>query len=101
MDTKNIIKESKAKFNHNSSKEYLKDKYNNKLLLAEQGGLWKITPELLATLSSYPEESLVLVDNYDNPILINREPFLKNALDRYKTAMKDYCNEWTELKKNR
>jgi hypothetical protein len=101
MDTKNIIKESKAKFNHNSAKEYLKDKYNNKLLFAEQGGLWKITPELLATLSSYPEESLILVDNYDTPILINREPFLKNALDRYKTAMKDYCNEWAELKKNR
>ena len=41
MDTKTLITEAKARFAHNSAKDYLKEKYDAKLLVAEQGGLWK------------------------------------------------------------
>jgi len=38
MDTQNLIIESKARFNHNQAKQYLKDKYQSKLTFADQGG---------------------------------------------------------------
>jgi hypothetical protein len=44
MDINDLITETKARFSHNSAKEYLKEKYDSKLILATQNGLWKATP---------------------------------------------------------
>jgi len=52
MNTDELIKESKAKFDHNLAKHYLKEKYQSKLIFADQGGLWKATPDFLSFLSS-------------------------------------------------
>jgi len=101
MDTKSIIAEVKAKFDHNSSKDYLKDKYNAKLLLAEQGGLWKVSPEFISVLSNYPHNKIILVDTYENPIQVDRDVLLTAATDRYESVMTEYLQEFNQLKKNR
>ena len=101
MDTKSIIAEAKAKFDHNSNKDYLKDKYNAKLLLAEQGGLWKLTPEFISMLSSYPHNKVILVDTYENPIQVDRDILLTAAVNRYDSVMTEYLQEFNQLKKNR
>ena len=44
------------------TKKYLKEKYTNKLIMAEQGGLWKVTPELIAVLAIYPTSTLILLE---------------------------------------
>jgi hypothetical protein len=36
MDTSTLIFEAKSRFNHNSAKAYLKDKYDSKLIVADQ-----------------------------------------------------------------
>lgn len=101
MDIGNLIASARSRFNHNSAKKYLKEKYENKLIIAEQGGLWKITPELIAVLVIYPSKTLILNDMYDNPILINKNAFLSKASSLYDSVMTEYKAEWDELKNKR
>lgn len=102
MDTKDLIAEAKTKFSYNSTKAYLKDKYQSKLIIAEQGGLWKITPELITLLSSvYIPNDIILLDLYENPVQIDRPKFLQKAINTYQSVMTAYLAEWEKLKKNR
>ena len=73
MDTKTLITEAKARFAHNSAKDYLKEKYNAKLLVAEQGGLWRADQETISFLTSFLNEEVVLMDTFDNPVKVNRQ----------------------------
>lgn len=101
MDTKSLIKEAQARFNHNHAKSLLKEKYQAKLTVANQGGLWKVTPELLMFLDLAGAEELVLLDSYDNPVKVNRGQLLTLVRDTYNTVMEQWYNEFQELRKNR
>lgn len=101
MDTKQLIKDAKARFKHNSAKAYLKDKYQSKLLFADQGGLWKATPELISFLSSTTDDVVVILDTYENPIEVDSKQLLNHMTTAYNTAMNLWAAEWNELKNNR
>lgn len=101
MDTKQLISEAKARFNHNSSRAQLKDKYESKLIVADQGGLWKATPELIGFLASSTDEHVILMDTFDNPVFVNRVK-LHDILDKtYTDAMTQWYSEWIELENKR
>jgi hypothetical protein len=101
MDTKTLITEAKARFNHNSAKAQLKDKYDGKLIVAEQGGLWKASPELISTLNSFDDNFIVLIDNFDNPVQVNREQLLTVLKTTYQKVMLEWYKEWKELESKR
>ncbi len=101
MDTKTFIAESKARFNHNASKAYLKEKYQSKLIIANQGGLWKATPELISYLATETDSVVILMDEYENPVLVNRV-LLHDALYKtYNDTMVLWYKEYTELANKR
>jgi hypothetical protein len=101
MDTENLIKEAKARFSHNSAKQYLKDKYSSKLSVAEQGGLWLVTPELLGFLASLEQDQVIIVDSFENPVKVNRMELLIKLLSTYNTVMLQWYNEHKELENKR
>lgn len=101
MDTKTLIAEAKARFNHNSAKAQLKDKYDSKFIIAEQGGLWKASPEIISFLSSMDDNFVVLIDNFDNPVQVNRDQLLSVLKDTYHTVMLAWHKEWKELETKR
>ena len=101
MDTKTLISEAKARFNHNSAKAYLKDKYDSKLIVAEQGGLWKATPELIGYLASNTDEHVILIDNFENPVCVNRASLLEVLVKTYNDTMQLWYSEWKELESKR
>lgn len=101
MNTESLINQAKTKFSHNLAKAYVKEKYQNKLILADQGGLWKVSAELIAVLSSCPEDEIVLLDTYENPIKVNCKQFLTKVSTHYYTVMEEYLTEWTQLKQSR
>jgi hypothetical protein len=101
MDTKQLLTEVKARFNHNSAKAYLKDKYESKLCVADQGGLWKITPELISAVSSFTTDTVVLLDNYGNPVKVNRANLLLKLEKTYNDVMEQWHSEWATLEKAR
>jgi hypothetical protein len=102
MDTKTLIAEAKARFSHNSAKAYLKDKYDSKLIIADQGGLWRADKQTISFLSSMNEDNfVVLMDTFDNPVQVNREKLLTVLKDTYNTVMLEWHKEWKELEGKR
>jgi len=101
MDTNTLILEAKARFSHNSTKAYLKDKYNSKLIVAEQGGLWKATPELIGFLTSSTDEIVILIDSFENPVLVNRIALHDVLYKAYNDTMQLWYSEWKELESKR
>lgn len=97
MDTQTLIIESKARFNHNLAKITLKEKFKSKLLLADQGGLWEITPVLLTFLSNTKSDTIVMLDLYDNPVKVARKSLLDKATTVYNDVMEEWYQEWKEL----
>jgi hypothetical protein len=104
MDTKTLITDAKARFAHNSAKDYLKEKYNAKLLVAEQGGLWRADQKTIAFLTvmihDY-DDRVVLMDTFDNPVLVERSELLTKLKDVYNNVMAEWYNEWKELESKR
>lgn len=104
MDTKTLITEAKARFAHNSAKDYLREKYNAKLLIADQGGLWRADQETISFLSVMPNEwddRVVLMDTFQNPVLVGRSELLTKLKDVYNSVMAEWYNEWKELESKR
>ena len=101
MDTNQLIADSKARFSHNSAKAYLQDKYNSKLLVAEQGGLWKADAQTISLLNSFTLPELVLMDTFNNPVKVKRVELLEKLENVYATVMLEWYNEWSELEVKR
>lgn len=101
MDTKELINKAKARFNHNSAKAYLKSKYQSKLIVADQGGLWTATPNLIAFLSSTHDINTVLLDSYDNPVKVDTTKLLIKLKETYRIAMEQWHDEFSTLEKTR
>jgi hypothetical protein len=101
MDTNQLIADTKARFSHNSAKAYLKDKFNSKLLVAEQGGLWKADTQTISFLTSMTDDVVVLMDTFENPVQVNREELLIVLKNTYNEVMLSWYNEWQELEQKR
>lgn len=101
MDTKTLLAESKARFNHNAAKDYLAEKYQNKLIVAEQGGLWKADAETISLLNSLTTTKVVLIDTFSNPVQVDRKELLKTLRTVYSEVMEEWYKEWQELEAKR
>ena len=101
MDTKSLIADAKARFNHNSAKAQLKDKYDSKLIVADQNGLWRADLETINFLNATTDEQVVIIDTFDNPVKVERALLMEKLLATYKQVMTDWHNEWSELEKKR
>ena len=101
MDTTSLISEAKARFNHNSAKAYLKDKYDSKFIVADQSGLWRANLETINFLNSSSNEQIILIDTFSNPVRVNRIELLEKLNETYNTVMSAWYEEWAELEKKR
>ena len=101
MDTTSLIAEAKARFNHNSAKAYLKDKYDSKFIIADQFGLWRANLDTINFLNSNTDEQVILIDTFDNPVRVNRIVLLEKLNETYNRVMNAWYEEWVELEKKR
>lgn len=80
----------------------LKEKQMGRLLIAYQGGMWVVTPELMALLQIYQNESsIVLLDSNDIPRTINPTELLQKAKQRHQEILNDWLVEYQEVVKIR
>jgi len=99
MSTSILVVNSRARFNHSESKQYLKEKYTNQLTVAYSGGMFKIDQTLISFLSQ--TECDIITDIYDNPVRINRVEFLNMATTTYNQVMSKWLEETDNLSKMR
>lgn len=101
MDTETLLAEAKARFSHNTAKEYLAEKYQNKLIVADQDGLWKADATTISLLNSFDTEELVLIDTFSNPVKVNRISLLETLQKTYESTMNEWYEEWKGLETKR
>ena len=102
MDTINdIVAEIKLATDFQINKKILREKIQTDLHMTHNGGLFKIGPELLAFVQTWPIDELYLEDVYHNPVEINRHTFLTAAQQHYQTVMNRWHQAHAELKKIR
>jgi hypothetical protein len=101
MDTNDLVKQARSRFDHAAANRVLKEKYEAKLLFAYAGGMFKSTPEMITFLSLYPAKEIVLLDLYDNPVKVNADYLRDEMQKRWYEQMNAWLVEWSELQKQR
>lgn len=91
MDTNALIAHSRARFDHETARRILKEKYQARMLFAYRGGMFRAGPELLTVLQACPvEDDVVILDLYENPVKVNPLELQHLAHDRWQEQM----NAW-------
>ena len=102
MDTDNLIKHSRARFDHAAARRVLREKYQGKLTFAHAGGMWSAGPELHSAIFTCGKTGeVVLLDLYDNPVKIDTTELMKLSQQRWQEQMNAWLVEYEELNKNR
>ena len=94
MDTDALITHSRARFDHETARRVLKEKYQARMLFAYCGGMWRAGPELLTVLATCPDESAVLLDLYDAPVRIDVRELELAAQQRWQEQMNAWLVEY-------
>ncbi len=90
----------KRRFDHDSAKQILKEKYESKMLFAAYGGMWRASPNLIILLDHYTDD-IVIIDEYNNPCKIDPVELLKLVDERWQEQMNAWYIEFEELQKKR
>lgn len=102
MDTENLIKHSRSRFDHETAKRVLREKYQSKMVFAHAGGLWQAGPELLILLQTIPvEDSAVILDLYGNPIRVNPQELQYLVFERWQEQMNGWLEEYEQMQSQR
>jgi hypothetical protein len=101
MDIQSLLSEAKARFAHNSAKDYLREKYKNKFLVADQNGLWAADIATITFLQSFDTERLVLLDTHNRPVEVDRLSLLNKLKTVYQDNMAIYLKEFKETETKR
>lgn len=96
-----IIDQVKLATNFQTNKRVLREKILTELHVPYNNGMFKITPDLLSFLATWPNEELFLEDIYQNPIPIKRTELLTLARQHYASVMNDWHQQYDELRKIR
>jgi hypothetical protein len=100
-DINQLVEEIKQSTDYQTNKRILREKITADLHLAHNGGLFKVTPELIAFLHAWDSDELYLEDTYQNPIKINQQEFLTLCKQHYQMAMNAWHIKHEELKRTR
>jgi hypothetical protein len=100
-DINPLIDEIRLATDYQINKRILREKIQTDLHMAHAGGMFKITPELIAFVKTWPVDEIYLEDTYQNPVKIDRQTFLVTAQQHYQQVMNRWHNEHEQLKKIR
>lgn len=101
MNTDQILAHARARFDHESNRRLLKEKYLAKLTFVYNGGLWRASPEMITFLSLYGEEEVVVLDLYENPVRVQAGNLCLAMKQRWQEQMNAWLVEYEEAQKKR
>lgn len=93
---------ARARFDHESARRLLKEKYEAKMLFAHAGGMWQAGPQLITLLQAITSRhDVVLLDLYNTPIMIDPHTLKDMALERWQEQMTAWYLEFENLRQQR
>lgn len=96
-----LVEQVKLATDYQINKEILREKILTDLHVPYRGGLFFVTRELLAFVSTYRYTTLYIEDTYHNPIEIDRDEFRTLCEEHYQKVMNRWHLEHAELKRIR
>ena len=100
-DLEKLTQEIRLATNYQVNKRILREKIQTDLHVPYNGGLFKVSPELIAFLNSWDSDELFLEDTYQNPIKINRSEFLTICKQQYQMVMNTWHIQHEEIRRAR
>ena len=100
-DLEKITDQIRLATDYQTNKRILREKIQTDLHVPFNGGLFKVTPELIAFLSTWTDATLYLEDTYENPIEVQREEFLALCCAHYQQVMNIWQIQHADLKRIR
>ena len=100
-DLEQIVTQIRQATDYQVNKRILREKILTDLHVPYAGGLFKVTPELIAFLSTWNSDELFLEDTYQNPIKIQRTELLELCSQHYQMVMNTWHVQHEELKRIR
>lgn len=104
MNDTELVAFAKSRFDHETSRRLLKEKYEAKMVFAYRGGMWRAGPELLSTISYCritDDSEVVLLDLYENPVKIKTMELWNLAAQRWQEQMNAWFIEYESLRNQR
>jgi hypothetical protein len=101
MDTDALITHIRGRFDHESQKRILREKYEAKMLFAHAGGMWRAGPELQTTLLTCPDPDAVILDLYQTPVKVNTKELFALSQQRWQEQMSAWWVEHESLRRQR
>jgi hypothetical protein len=101
MNTDPLLAHARARFDHAAARRVLQEKYQARMLFAHAGGMWRAGPELLVLLQSSTEPTLVLADQYNAPVRVNRAELSQLAHQLWQEQMNAWLTEYQQVQQQR
>lgn len=101
MTTENIVAHARARFDHESAKRILKEKYQARMIFAYNGGMFCAGPELQMTVLTCPDSEAVILDLYGNPVKVQTRELLALSQQRWQEQMNAWLVEHEQMSKQR
>ena len=101
MDKDALISHVRSRFDHESQRRILREKYEARMLFAHAGGMWRAGPELQTTLLTCPDSPAVILDLYENPTRVDTRELLAMSQQRWQEQMTAWHVEWEQLRTKR
>jgi hypothetical protein len=96
-----LITEIRLATDYQVNKRILREKIQTDLHVPYNGGLFKVTPELIGFLNAWNSDELFLEDTYQNPIKILRQEFLTKCQQHYQLVMNEWHIQHEEIRRAR
>lgn len=96
-----LVQAIKQATDYQINKKQLREKVLTDLHMTYNGGLFLLSPAIMAFVTTWPDTELFLEDIYSNPIKIQRDEFLTQAREQYHSVMNSWHIEHDELKRIR
>jgi hypothetical protein len=97
-EIEDLVAQVRQATHYQTNKNMLRERIQTDLHVPYNNGLFKITPDLLAFVATWPLDTLYLEDTYQNPIEVDRQIFLVTAQQHYQTVMNTWHQQHAELK---
>jgi hypothetical protein len=102
MNENELMSHARARFDHESARRLLREKYQAKMLFAYRGGMWRAGPELHNTIFTCGRMGeIVLPDLYENPVRVDSKELMSLSQERWNEQMNAWLLDFDQLSKQR
>jgi hypothetical protein len=97
MDTKDMIQQVRARFDHEAARRLMREKYEARMIFSYAGGMWRAGPELQTMLLTCPEDTAIVLDLHQNPIKVQVQELMSMSQQRWQEQMNAWLIEFENL----